>query len=234
MQGDREYIGATPSWVIWQLLQRYTREGDLVVDPMCGSGTTLDVCTDLKRTGRGFDVAPHRPDIQPADARRIPLPDASADFVFIDPPYSTHVQYSDDPRCIGKLDAAAPDAHVKGYYNAMDKVIAEIARVLKPGRYMGLYVSDSWKKRDAGDPALKAGQGAGLFMPIGFELFGRLQQHLQPVDIISVVRQNAKLEKGNWHQTAREQNFFMRGFNYLFIMRRPKEATSPVRAARGQ
>ncbi len=26
MQGDKDYVGATPSWVIWQLLQRYTRE----------------------------------------------------------------------------------------------------------------------------------------------------------------------------------------------------------------
>ena len=28
MQGSKHYTGATPSWVIWQLLQRYTREGD--------------------------------------------------------------------------------------------------------------------------------------------------------------------------------------------------------------
>jgi DNA modification methylase len=42
MQGDKEYVGATPSWIIWQLLQRYTRPGDTVLDPMCGSGTTLD------------------------------------------------------------------------------------------------------------------------------------------------------------------------------------------------
>jgi hypothetical protein len=27
MQGDREYAGATPSWVVWQVLQRYTRDG---------------------------------------------------------------------------------------------------------------------------------------------------------------------------------------------------------------
>src|SRR3954463_11755259 len=54
MQGHKEYIGATPSWVIWNLLERYTREGDTVLDPMCGSGTTLDVCRDLDRQGVGF------------------------------------------------------------------------------------------------------------------------------------------------------------------------------------
>ena len=60
VQGDKDYVGATPSWVIWQLLQRYTREGDTVLDPMCGSGTTLDVCSLTGRKGVGFDLAPTR------------------------------------------------------------------------------------------------------------------------------------------------------------------------------
>jgi DNA modification methylase len=215
MQGDRGYVGATPSWVVWQCLQRYTREGDTVVDPMCGSGTTLDVCADLGRKGVGFDLAPRRPDIRQADARKLPLPDASADFVFIDPPYSTHVDYSDDERCIGKLDAAGPDDG-RAYYKAMDGVIAEIDRVLRPRRYMALYVSDSWRKREKGDP----GQGTGVFMPIGFELFALLRRRFRPVDIVAVVRHNAKLEKGHWHKAAREGNYFMRGFNYLFLMKK--------------
>jgi DNA modification methylase len=37
--GDNKYSGVTPAYVIWNLLQRYTKESDLVVDPMCGSGT---------------------------------------------------------------------------------------------------------------------------------------------------------------------------------------------------
>jgi len=32
MQGDKNYIGATPSYVIWNLLERYTKPGDKVVD----------------------------------------------------------------------------------------------------------------------------------------------------------------------------------------------------------
>src|ERR1051325_10470271 len=150
MQGDKAYIGATPSWVIWQLLQRYTRENDTILDPMCGSGTTLDVCEDTGRKGIGFDLAPSRADIRQADARKLPLQPASADFIFIDPPYSTHVNYSDDPRCIGKLDAGGEDEGA-AYYKAMDQVISEIDRVLRPRRYMGPYVSDSFKKRKGGN-----------------------------------------------------------------------------------
>lgn len=204
MQGHRDYAGATPSWVILQLLLRYTKPGDVVVDPMCGSGTTLDVCADAGRTGIGFDLAPSRPDIRQADARRLPLGDRTADFVFVDPPYSTHIDYSDHPECIGKLDAGGAD-HGRAYYAAMDRVIGEIDRVLRPDRHMALYVSDSWRT------------GTG-FMPIGFELFGLLRQRFEAVDIIAVVRRNQKLQRGNWRRTAEEHGFYLRGFNYLFIM----------------
>lgn len=217
-QGSKHYAGATPSWVIWQLLMRYTREGDTVLDPMVGSGTTIDVCKDLARRGVGFDLAPTRPDIHQADARDLPFESASADFVFIDPPYSTHIEYSDDNRCIGKLDAGGQD-HGAAYYRAMDSVISEIDRVLKPRRYMALYVSDSWRKHKG-----KRKQGAvlgGEFMPIGFELFSRLRARFEPVDIIAVSRKNDKLERGNWRKAAVEENFFLRGFNYCFIMKKP-------------
>ncbi len=234
-QGDQNYVGATPSWVIWQLLTRYTREGDLVVDPMCGSGTTLDVARDLKRRALGYDVSPSRDDVFRADARELPLEDGKADFVFVDPPYSTHVRYSDEARCIGKLDAADQS---RAYYGAMGEVIGEIARVMKPGAHMGLYVSDSYKKRPEGSPLAS-------FMPIGFELFGLMRERLEPVDVVCVVRHNAKLEKGNWRKAAEEGNFMLRGFNYLIIMRKawaqekgparrePRGPSSVVRRRRG-
>lgn len=243
LQGDPEYKGATPSWVIWQLLQRYTRENDLVVDPMAGSGTTIDVCRDLGRKVVAYDLAPTRGEIIRADARELPLEDGVADFAFVDPPYSTHIDYSDDPRCIGRLDAGegpSQEGEMMGqaYYEAMEEVIAELHRVLKNRRYMGLYVSDSWRKRrgdeGGGGKGGKRGKGSGrtasqhatkggVFMPIGFELFSIMRDYFTPVDIICVVRQNAKLAKGNWRKTAVEQNYFLRGFNYLFIMKKVEE-----------
>ncbi len=208
--GDKDYIGATPAWVIWNLLQRYTRENDTVLDPMCGSGTTLDVARELERKGLGFDLVPRRTDIQQADSRLIPLAEATVDFVFIDPPYSTHVDYSDDPRCIGKLDANEKSPKQSGqnaYFTAMKQVFDECLRVLKPRRYMAVYVSDSFKK---GRP----------FMPIGFELFCLLRPLAEPMDIVAVVRHNNKLGRSHWHSAAIEGNFFLRGFNYLLIFKK--------------
>src|SRR5690349_4604321 len=212
-QGDPNYRGATPSYIIWNLLQRYTRPGDLVVDPCAGSGTTLDVARELKRKALGYDIHPTRKDIFRVDARKLPpeLTD-KVDFVFIDPPYSTHLEYGPDPRDIGKLDAAGDE-----YYRAMEQVIDEMYRILKPDRYLGLYVSDSFVKGKA-------------FYPIGFELFARLRKRFEPVDIVAVTRHNKTLEMGNYRQAAEEGNFFLRGFNYLFIFYKPPKAGQKPRA----
>lgn len=204
-QGDSTFAGATPSYVIWNLLQRYTREKWLVVDPMCGSGTTLDVARDLDRRGLGYDLAPTREDIFRADARKLPLESGKADFVFIDPPYSTNIKYSGQKECIGELDARQN----RGYYAAMEKVFAEINRVLKPDRCMALYVTDAAKK------------GQEL-EPIGFELFSLLRRFFVPVEIVAVTRHNRTLKRADYHDAAADGNFFIRGFNYLFIMQKLK------------
>jgi len=216
MQGDKAYRGATPSYVIWNLLQRYTRKGDVVLDPMCGSGTTIDVCSDTGRTGMGFDLAPYRKDIRQADARKLPVKSGTVDFCFVDPPYSTHLKYSGLPQCIGELDANGG-----GYYEAMDLVIGELYRVLKNRRYMALYVSDSWRNNKP-------------FDPIGFELFALLRKRFKPIDIVAVTRYNKQIKKGPWHKAAIENNFFMRGFNYLFIMKKEDPEDKPADKAKDQ
>lgn len=203
MQGDQRYVGATPSYVIWNLIERYTKPGDLVVDPFCGSGTTLDVAKDTGRRARGFDLSPYRADIEKADARKLPVESGSVDLVFMDPPYGDHIDYSDDPSCIGKLSAYDPR-----YYQAMHRAIREGARILKPGGTFGLYVCDYFEKKKG-------------FAPVGFQLFVSIAEALPIIDIVSVVRHNKSLELGNYRKAAEEGNFFLRGFNYLFIAQKP-------------
>jgi len=199
-QGSQAFRGATPSYVVWNVLHRFTKSGARVLDPFCGSGTTLDVCKDTDREGIGFDLAPARPDIGQADARSLPLKNKTVDLVFMDPPYADNLTYSDDPRCIGKLKADGR------YQRAMRLVLGECARVLREDGVLAIYVCDVFQKNRG-------------FYPLGFELFEMARAQFMPLDIVAVTRHNRTLEMGNYRKAADEGGFFLRGFNYLLLFR---------------
>jgi SAM-dependent methyltransferase len=203
------YRGATPDYVLWNLLARYTRPKDLVVDPMCGSGTTVVVAREMGRRALGYDLQPAHPNVFRADARKLPLENEKADFCFVDPPYSNHIRYSGQKECIGELSALDDE-----YYRSMQQVISELVRVLRPERYLGLYVHDSF---EMGKP----------FMPIGYRLFEMLSRHLQPVDAIAIVRNNRTLLRNHFHTAAAEHNYFLRGFGHLMVFYKPS-AKHPI------
>ncbi len=205
-KGNNKFQGITPAFIIWNLVQRYTNPGDLVVDPMCGSGTTIDVCEEEGRRVIGFDLNPKHEKAIKNDARHIPLEDNSVDMVFIDSPYGDNVSYSDDPADIGKISAESQE-----FYNELEKVAKEVYRILKPGKVLGWLIGDQWVKRK--------------FTPVGFYIYQMLVDRVQfePVDVICVVRRNQSSNTRIWHYRAQKYNFFLRGFKYLIIVKKPEE-----------
>ena len=199
--GDNKYRGVTPAFVIWNLIQRYTKEGDLVVDPMCGSGTTIDVCNEENRQVIGFDIVPYREDIRQADARALPLENERIDFIFIDSPYSNNIKYNDHPNNIGNISCEEPK-----FFEEIDKVAKEMHRILKQGKYIAWLIGDQAKKRK--------------FVPVGFNLYYILSKYFQPVDTICVTRHNQRSNTPIWHERAKRFNLYLRGFKYLIIMRK--------------
>jgi DNA modification methylase len=205
-KGDNKYPGVTPALIIWNLVWRYTEPGDLVVDPMCGSGTTIDVCKEEGRRAIGYDVKPTRPDITQNDARNIPLPSDSVDLVFVDSPYGDNIRYNDDPACIGKISS-----ETEVFYDELEKVISECHRILKKGKVLGWLIGDQWVKNK--------------FTPVGFRLYERLDKYFETVDVVCVTRRGQSSNTGLWYNRARRHNFYLRGFKYLFIMRKPSDTT---------
>jgi modification methylase len=45
-----------PEQIPWRLIHMYTQPGDVILDPMCGSGQTLKVANNLKRKYIGVDI----------------------------------------------------------------------------------------------------------------------------------------------------------------------------------
>jgi hypothetical protein len=83
-----------------------------------------------------------------------------------------------------------------------------MVRILRPERYLAVYVHDSFEK---GKP----------FMPIGYKLFDQLSRRLTPVDAIAVVRNNRTLLRNHFHQAAADHNYYLRGFGHLLLFYKP-------------
>lgn len=82
--------GAIPAAIIAHAVYYFSPPGGLVVDPMAGGGTTLDVCASMGRRCLAYDVAPVRPEILANDLRAgLPAATTGCDLIFCDPPYHT-------------------------------------------------------------------------------------------------------------------------------------------------
>src|SRR3989442_15860609 len=82
--GDASFNGVTPAGCAANLVRRYSGPGELVVDPMAGSGTIGDVARTLCRRVVWVALAPPRPHILRADARAWPLSAQAAALAVID------------------------------------------------------------------------------------------------------------------------------------------------------
>ena len=81
-----------------------------------------------------------RGDILPGDARQIPLPENSVDFVVTSPPFLDVIDYRDvNWLRLWFLDAQSPDTFVKGveeYNQFLRQCLQELARVVKPSGHI--------------------------------------------------------------------------------------------------
>jgi DNA modification methylase len=177
---------------------------------MCGSGTTIDVCKEEKRQVIGYDISPAHPEAIQNDARSIPLNDSSVDMVFIDSPYGDNIRYNNHPGNIGSISSESEE-----FYDELEKVMKESHRILKEGKVLGWLIGDQWVR--------------GKFTPVGLMIYERLCKYFEPMDIICVNRRGQSSNTGVWHNRARRFNFYLRGFKYLIIVRKPSQKIVPQR-----
>lgn len=139
--GDKDFHGNCSPQIVEQCIWRLTEEGDLVVDPMAGSGTALDVCRAFNRSCIGYDIKPlpEREDIVQNDSRNIPLEDDSVDMIFIHPPYWKLTYFTKAEERLPDLSRANT---LEQFLNMLMEVFQECFRVLKRGEYMCVLLGD--------------------------------------------------------------------------------------------
>jgi len=139
--GDKKFHGNCSPQVVEQCIWRFTNEGDLVLDPMAGSGTTLDVCKRYNRRCLAYDIKPpeSRSDIIQNDSRKIPLEDESVDMIFIHPPYWNLIYFTKAEENLPDLSRAKS---LDEYLDMLKQVFKECYRVLKKDKFMCVLLGD--------------------------------------------------------------------------------------------
>src|SRR5947207_1362977 len=145
---------------------------------------------------------PPRRDVLRADARAWPLPDETAALAVIDSPYSDNIAYGRDPRCLGRISCRDPR-----FYEEMRRVAAEARRVLVPGGILAWIIADEYR--------------GGVYTPAGFRLLTVLSEAFEPIDTVVLVRHHDRSASPMWEHRARRFNFYLRGFKFVFILRKP-------------
>jgi ParB/RepB/Spo0J family partition protein len=142
--GTRDFHGNCPPQVVEQCLLRLTKEGDLVVDPMAGSGTVPDVCSVLDRKCLAYDIRPTegRNDIMRNDSRKLPLDNDIADMVFLHPPYWNMVYYT---KAEDKLMDLSRAETFEKFLDMLREVLQEAHRILKRGKFLCVLIGDRVK-----------------------------------------------------------------------------------------
>jgi ParB family transcriptional regulator, chromosome partitioning protein len=134
------HAGSIPAAIIAHTLYYYSQPDALVVDPMAGGGTTLDVCQSMGRRCLAYDILPVRPEISAHDIRRgFPGEAAQCDLIFCDPPYHTMLARRYSPDGI----AAAP---LSDWARFLTDLACNAFATLKPGGYFALLLGAQTEK----------------------------------------------------------------------------------------
>ena len=133
--GNPSFYGNAPTQVVEQAILRLTKKGEIVLDSMAGSGTTIDVCKKLDRKVLAYDLNPTRRDIKIADSISLPLKENSVDMIFFHPPYLNMVKYSKNKEDLSNLG-------LNQFLMKMEKILKEYKRILKRSKYITILVGD--------------------------------------------------------------------------------------------
>lgn len=214
-----DYRGNWSPYVPRNLILRYSKEGDMVLDPFVGSGTTLVEAKLLCRNAVGVDIneealriaqeriafshegANGKVYLRQGDARKLDfVPNNSIDLVCLHPPYADIIKYSRSIQA--DLSHLSPPKFVE----AMRDVANEMHRVLKRGKVCAVLIADARKKGYIEPISFQTMQ---VFCDVGFKL----------KEIIIKQQHNCRMTD-KWKEASEMRNFLLIAHEYLFILKK--------------
>jgi len=209
-----------------QMMLRYTKPGEWVLDPFAGLGTTLIEGQRLGRNTLGVelqaDVAeqarqlvasepnPHNivceitsGDSRTADFRALleKHGQRSVQLVIMHPPYFDIIRFSADPRDLSNA------ASVDDFLAQMGEIVERVGAVLDPGRYLALVIGDKYAK--------------GEWIPLGFLTMNAVLQ--RGFTLKSIIVKNfedttgKRNQKELWRYRALAGGFYIFKHEYIFV-----------------
>lgn len=214
-----KYRGNWSPYIPRNLILRYTKEDDIVLDQFLGSGTTVVEAKLLKRNSIGIDINDYSikiskgnvsfgedgkycPNIYKGDARNLNyIEDCSVDLICTHPPYSNIIKYSEGLEGDLSLLAVVP------FLEEINKVAKESYRVLKRDKYCAILMGDIRQKKH--------------IVPLGFQV---MQQFLNSGFVLKeiVIKEQHNCKANSfWYNRSLQYNFLLIAHEYVFIFRKP-------------
>lgn len=209
------YRGNWSPYIPRNLILRYSKEKDLILDQFAGGGTTLVEAKLLNRNCIGMDINPeaiklckksvdfklHKSGnitIIKGNAQKLTrIKDKSIDFICTHPPYANIINYSEGIKDDLSL------LKVKDFIEAMSPVASESFRVLKDNKFCAILIGDTRKN--------------GRVVPLGFGVMRVfLNAGFKLKEIIIKEQHNCKAT-GYWKTSSIKYNFLLLAHEYLFI-----------------
>jgi hypothetical protein len=212
-----------------QLLRRYTKKGEWVLDPFLGSGTTLIECKRLGRNGVGVElnnsvanitISRLRAEKNPFKVKskiirgnsiKINYADElkrlkikSFQFAIMHPPYWDIIKFSDDKDDLSNAES------VDGFLNMFGQIAEKTYTLLDKDRYSAVVIGDKYS--------------AGEWIPLGFYVMQKMISKgfkLKSVIVKNFEQTTAKRnQKELWRYRALAGSFYIFKHEYIFLFKK--------------
>lgn len=218
---DSKWRGNSSPYIPRNIMLRYSKEGDLVLDQFAGGGTTLVEAKLLNRDIIGVDVndkalarckekidfehegADGKVRLFKRDARNLDfIEDESIDLICTHPPYADIIHYSEGQDIPDDLS----NLKVKEFLEQMKPVAEESYRVLKKDKFCAILMGDTRQK--------------GHMIPMSFEVMKIFEEAGFKLKELIIKEQHNCKATGYWEKNSIKYNFLLIGHEYLFVFRK--------------